>query len=143
MRVFIENEAGSSIKNEYDPRSLAHIGAAPVSLPYPYPYGFVIGTMAGDGDSVDCFVVTKANLSSGSTTECTAMALIEQVEDGDIDHKVIAVPATESGPLDDAVTAKVIAFVRGVFAHVPGKQMEVGRVLGARDAERYLEANRE
>jgi hypothetical protein len=30
--------------------------------------------------------------------------------------------------LDEAVVARVRAFIAGVFAHVPGKRMELGRL---------------
>lgn len=143
LQIFIENKAGSCSKNEYDPRTLSHLGSSPVSLPYPYPYGFVVGTVAGDGDSVDCFVLTETELLSGETIDCRAVALIEQVEDGEVDHKVIGVPVGENGSLDDATAGRLIAFIQGVFAHIPGKRMEVGRVLGAPEAEAFVEASRD
>lgn len=93
MHVFIENEAGSRAKNIYDDRSLVYQRTVEVSRAYPYPYGFVIGTRSGDGDCVDCFVLTDAALPSGSTVECDVVGLLEQVEDGEIDHKVLAVQA--------------------------------------------------
>lgn len=44
MEVFIENEAGKATKNVYD--ALAWFRALAVSRPYPFPYGFVVGTTA-------------------------------------------------------------------------------------------------
>ncbi len=90
MRVFIENEAGSRRKHIYD-RNLAVVRTVEVSAAYPYPYGFVLGTTGGDGDAVDCFVLTETPLCSGSIVECQPIGLLEQVEDGGIDHKVLAV----------------------------------------------------
>ncbi len=138
MRVFIENEAGSRAKNIYDDRSLVYQRTVEVSRAYPFPYGFVIGTRSGDGDCVDCFVLTGKALASGSTVECDVVGLLEQVEDGEIDHKVLAVPAGQTAPLDDALAATLRDFVRGVFAHVPGKRMEIGRLLGRAEAEAFL-----
>ncbi|MCL1594404.1 MAG: inorganic diphosphatase, partial [Actinomycetia bacterium] len=56
ITVFIENEAGSVIKQHFDEATLSierteHVGAA-----YPFPYGFIPETLAPDGDAVDCFV---------------------------------------------------------------------------------------
>ncbi|HSG66589.1 MAG TPA: inorganic diphosphatase, partial [Gammaproteobacteria bacterium] len=96
MRVFIENEAGSRRKNTYDARTLRHLGSAEVSAAYPFAYGFVIGTSGDDGDAVDCFVVSERRLASGEQVECEPIALLEQVEDGEFDHKVVAVPAGET-----------------------------------------------
>jgi len=140
VRVFIENEAGSRLKNIYDDRSLIYRRTVEVSRAYPYPYGFVIGTRSGDGDCVDCFVITAAALPSGTTVDCDIAGLLEQVEDGEVDHKVLAVPAGESLTLDEAVAATLRAFVTGVFAHVPGKRMEIGRLLGPDAAAAYLHA---
>jgi hypothetical protein len=40
---------------------------------------------------------------------------------------VLAVPRGDP-VLDEAVVARVRAFIAGVFAHVPGKRMELGRL---------------
>src|SRR5262245_43111138 len=103
MRVFIENEAGSRIKNTYDEQMLALVRSAEVSAAYPYPYGFAIGTKSGDGDAVDCFVVTDRPLASGSVVECEPVALLEQVEDGEIDHKVLAALPGSQHAIDEAI----------------------------------------
>jgi inorganic pyrophosphatase len=138
MRVFIENEAGSRRKNIYDERTLAHLGSVEVSAAYPFPYGFVLGTISGDGDAVDCFVLAGATLPSGTTVECEPVGLIEQIEDGEIDHKVLAVPRGSEARLDAAAVAAIKTFIAGVFAHVPGKRMDIGRLLDRSAAEAYL-----
>jgi inorganic pyrophosphatase len=138
MQVFIENEAGSREKRTFDERSLQHLKTATVSAPYPFPYGFVLGTVSGDGDAVDCFVLTSRPLASGSTVACTAVGLLEQVEDGETDHKVVAVPEGEPETVTPPQEAALRAFVGAVFAHVPGKTMTVGRLLGRNAAEDYV-----
>jgi inorganic pyrophosphatase len=143
LRVFIENEAGSRTKNLYDQRTLTHLGTVEVSLPYPYPYGFVIGTRSGDGDCVDCFVLTTMVLSSGDTVDCDPIGLLEQVEDGEIDHKVLAAPAGERPVLDDTIVTVLDDFIGGVFAHLPGKRMEIGELLDRSAAEGYVRACRD
>ena len=138
MRVFIENEVGSRRKNIYDERTLAHLRSVEVSAAYPFPYGFVLGTVSGDGDAVDCFVLTETVLASGTTVECEPVGLIEQIEDGEIDHKVLAVPRGSEARLDAAAVAAIKTFIAGVFAHVPGKRMDIGRLLDRSAAEAYL-----
>lgn len=140
MRVFIENEAGSRCKNIYDERTLTYLRTVEVSRAYPFPYGFVIGTRSGDGDCVDCFVLTAATLSSGIIVECDPIGLLEQVEDGEVDHKVLAVLIGERIALDDVVVAPLKHFITGVFAHVPGKRIEIGRLLSRPEAEAYVHA---
>ncbi|MGI9378609.1 MAG: inorganic diphosphatase [Methyloligellaceae bacterium] len=138
VQVFIENEAESSIKNTYDEKTLAFIKSDTVSSPYPFPYGFVVGTLSGDGDCVDCFVVTDQGLKSGSLVECKPIHLLEQVEDGEVDHKVLAVPADKSGEIGDPEVEAIRGFIRTVFAHVPGKTMELGALHAADKAREYI-----
>jgi inorganic pyrophosphatase len=138
MRVFIENQAGSRRKNIYDERTLRHLRTVDVSASYPYPYGFVIDTVSGDGDAVDCFVLTSEPLTAGTTVECDPVGLLEQIEDSEIDHKVLAVRSGASATIDEAVIAVLKTFISGVFSHVPGKRMEVGRLLDRDAAESYL-----
>jgi inorganic pyrophosphatase len=137
VRIFIENEAGSRRKNTYDERTLKHLSSAEVSAAYPYPYGFVLGTRGEDGDAVDCFVLTATPLRSGAIVECEPVGLIEQIEDGEIDHKVLAAPPRETVDLDRAV-ARIGEFVMAVFAHIPGKDMRVGPLRDATAARDYV-----
>jgi inorganic pyrophosphatase len=139
MRVLIENEAGSRRKKTYDEHTLQLVSTADVSAAYPFAYGFVIGTRAEDGDAADCFVLTALKLSSGSEVECEPIALIEQVEDGEVDHKVIATPVGAKATVDDAAVQAIRDFAMNVFSHVPGKQMTIGRLLGPDAARAYLD----
>jgi inorganic pyrophosphatase len=138
MQVFIENQRGSRRKNIYDERTLQHLRTVDVSASYPYPYGFVIGTVSGDGDAVDCFVLTSEPLKAGTRLECDPIGLLEQIEDGEIDHKVLAVPSGTAAAIDDGVISALKEFISGVFSHVPDKRMKVGRLLDRNAAESYL-----
>lgn len=90
LRVFIQNEAGSTRKNRHDEKTLAFLRSEEVSRPYPYPYGFVVDTTAADGLNVDCFVLTKQTLHTGDLVTCEVLGLMEQFEDGQDDHNVLA-----------------------------------------------------
>jgi inorganic pyrophosphatase len=140
VQVFIENEAGSLQKHTYDERTLALLRSETVSRAYPFPYGFVLGTRSGDGDAVDCFVITQEALAAGTIVVCEAVALLEQVEDGETDHKVLAVPAGGLATIDAVTVEALTDFISGVFAHVPGKQMRIGRLLDREAAEAYVRA---
>lgn len=142
IRVFIENERGSDRKNTYNEATLTWLSAATVSSRYPFPYGFVIGTKSGDGDAVDCFVLTEQLLAAGSIVDCRAVGLLEQIEDGEIDHKILAaLPASEPA-IDAALHERLREFVSTVFGHVPGKTLEVGQILGVEDAIDFIDRHR-
>ena len=138
MRVFIENEAGSRRKNIYDERSLTYLRTVEVSRPYPFPYGFVVGTRSGDGGCIDCFVLTSSAILSGSTVECDPIGLLELIDTGETDHKVLAVRQGEPFVLDDTVLTTLKQFISGVFAHVPDKRMQIGRLLSQQEADAYV-----
>lgn len=138
--MFIENEAGSCIKHHHDEETLAFLRTEQVGAPYPFPYGFVPGTRAPDGDCVDCFVITDRPLRRGDQVDCEAFALMEQTEAGLVDHNILAVPVGEAPPRLAGLRTALARFVAEVFAGMPGRATTVGRFLSADSALAYLEA---
>jgi inorganic pyrophosphatase len=140
VRIFIQNEAGSNLKHYHDEKTLEWKRVATVSARYPFPYGFVVGTTAADGGNADCFVITEEPLRTGQLVDGRVAGLMEQIEDGEEDHNVLAIlPGSARGiaPEDEE---RLTAFVRALFAHAGGKRVEVGRFLGAGAAEAYITA---
>jgi inorganic pyrophosphatase len=143
MRVFIENEAGSRTKHHHDEKALRFLGTEEVSRPYPFPYGFVIGTTGGDGDNVDCFVITSDVLHTGEIVDCIPIGLLEQVEDGNLDHNVLAVPVGEPQILPAGAEEEIRAMIVGFREHQPDVESIAGRLLDRAAAEAYVEACRD
>jgi inorganic pyrophosphatase len=125
IRVFVQNEAGSSRKNHHDEKTLTFRYRRPVSHAYPFPYGFIIGTDADDGCNVDCFVITDRVLKSGQIVECEPIGLMEQVEDGIADHNVLARLVGEHAKVTEAVETALTEHVVECFRDVEGKQVRV------------------
>lgn len=140
VRVFIENEADSKTKNTYNEQTFELVKREVVSCPYPFAYGFVLNTLGGDGDSVDCFVVTDRPLHSADIIDCVPCWLLEQVEDGEIDHKVLCVPAGSPVAIGDDAISGIRLFIESVFSHIPGKKMQLGALRGASEAQRYIQS---
>jgi inorganic pyrophosphatase len=138
MKVFIENEAGSFVKHLHDEKTLKLEGTTRVSRAYPLPYGFVLDTSAEDGDNVDCFVLTARPLRSREIVDCEPVGLMEQIEDGQVDHKVLAVLPGEEVELDSKTRQSLIDFASHVFDHVPGKSMKVGEFGDRKAADHYV-----
>ena len=138
MRVFIENEAGSRVKHEHNEKTLELKGTTIVSRAFPWPYGFVLNTTGQDGDNVDCFVLTSRQLRTGEIVECDPVGLIEQIEDGEIDHKIFAQLKGESAVLDRSAQEAFKDFASHVFEHVPGKTMKIGSCFGVETASDYI-----
>lgn len=138
MKVFIQNEAGSFVKHSHDEKTLQLKSDAQVSRAYPFPYGFVLETTAQDGDNVDCFVLTRKLLCTGQIVECCAIGLMEQFEDGQIDHNVLAVLPGEVSQLTSEVKQTLADFVHHVFDHVPGKKIQAGEFRDANAAAQHI-----
>lgn len=138
MKVFIENEAGSDQKNIYSEKTLEYKKTYTVSRSYPYPYGFILDTTSGDGDNLDCFVITEQKLKSGEIVECEPIGLMEQIEDNEEDHNVLARLPSEEVTLDTVIQERLTDFVSHVFDHLPGKNVKVGNFLGKGAAESYI-----
>ncbi len=143
IQVFIENEAGSSIKNIYNEKTFEFQKSITVSKPYPYPYGFITGTDSPDGDNLDCFVITSTILKTGQIIKCVPIGLMEQTEDGLEDHNVLAVPLGESIQITSEIKQKLIDFVLHVFDNIKEKKISAGEFLSYKDAEIYINSKLE
>lgn len=103
VQAVVEIPAGSSDKREYDPATMSYpigmrngIPRRIKYLPYPANYGFIRGTVAsksegGDGDALDVFVLCGA-LPTGTVLEVEPIGIIELLDAGERDDKVIALP---------------------------------------------------
>ena len=140
IAVFVENPAGLSLKHHFDEQRGVLRAVSEVSRPYPFPYGFVRHAPAADGDNLDCFVLTGRKLCSGDIVDCEVIGLMEQWEDGVVDHNVIARPAGEAAELTETIRAALVEFVSHVFDHIPGKTVRAGRFLGEDEAHAHLAA---
>ncbi len=104
FKIFIQNKAGSKIKNKHNEKTLEHLGSTELNRPYPFPYGFVLATTTDDSDNIDCFVFTQQNLRTNTIVECYVIGLLEIFEDDETDHKVIAVlPKEEFTSIDKSL----------------------------------------
>ncbi len=141
MKVFIENEAGKAIKNIHNEKTLEFKKSYELKLAYPYPYGFILNTTSGDGDNLDCFVLTNQKLKTGQTVDCEPIALMKQVENGNEDYNVIAVLKGESTELTPGIKEKLTQFTLHVFDHWEWiKDMRVEGFDSKEAALKYIES---
>ena len=138
IKVFIENEAGSNQKNIFNEGTLEYHKTVTVSRVYPFPYGFILNTRSGDGDALDCFVLTRQALKSRSIVECKPVGMFEQVEDGEEDPKVLVVLEGDPVEVTDEIEKKLQDFITHVFDHLPGKEIKIGNFYGQAEAVTLL-----
>jgi inorganic pyrophosphatase len=138
MKVFIQNEAGSFATRLHHEKTLELKGEQQVSRAYPFPYGFILDTTAEDGDNVDCFVPTRKALRTEQIVECEPIGLMEQIEDGQVDHNILAALPGEDPKLTPEVEQTLTEFVRHVFDHIPGKSIQTGAFFGRLAAAEHV-----
>lgn len=138
MNVFIENEAGSNKKNLFDEKTLEYKKTVVVSRPYPYPYGFILNTTAGDGDNLDCFVLTDRPIKSGVIVDVEPIGMFEMIDNGEEDHKILAHFLDEGVTIDEEVRARLREFIHHVFDHLPEKKVQMGDFFDGEAAMKLL-----
>ena len=143
IKVCIEVEAGSCERHRYNEQTLEYKGTRRSSRPYPYPYGFILGTRAADGDNVDCYLITNERLPAGTLVECEPIGLLEQDEDGEIDHKVLAGLPGQEVEVGPGLLQELRDFIYAVFAPFPDVDVRVGRLLPREAALQHIHACRE
>lgn len=97
MNVIIEIPKGSPNKYEIDKETglIALDRANYSSAPYPFDYGFVPQTLWDDNDALDVMVMSTFPLQTGILVRVRPVALMEMMDDGESDYKVIAVIADD------------------------------------------------
>jgi len=106
MNVIIEIPKYSKNKYEIDKETglIALDRVMHSSQDYPFDYGFVPQTYWHDGDALDVVLLTTYPLAPGILVRARAVALLNMVDGGDNDNKVIAVPTED--PRWDTITDK-------------------------------------
>ena len=94
INVIIEIPKNSPNKYEIDKETglIALDRANYSAAPYPFDYGFVPQTLWEDGDALDVIVLTTYPLAIGILVRVRPVAIMEMIDGGDSDWKVIGVP---------------------------------------------------
>ncbi len=107
VNVIIEVPMGSEpIKYEMDKES----GALYVdrflhtAMNYPCNYGFIPHTLSGDGDPADVLVVGRRPVVPGCVLAARPVGVLMMEDDGGMDEKILAVPASRLHPFYQDVT---------------------------------------
>lgn len=97
INVIIEIPKGSNNKYEVDKATgLIKLDRANYSYAaYPFDYGFAPQTLWDDGDPLDVIVLTTFPLHPGIMVAVRPVAVVDMIDGGDSDAKVIAVPVED------------------------------------------------
>jgi len=97
INVLIEIPAGSKNKYEFD-KDLGAMALDRVlygSVMYPFDYGFIPNTLADDGDPLDGMVMMDQPTFPGCVIAARPIGMLEMVDGGDRDEKILCVPAKD------------------------------------------------
>ena len=96
--VVIEIPRGSRSKYEFDERTgrLRMKRVLSLSVVYPTDYGFVLDTLAGDGDPLDVLLLAYEPAIPGSVQLARPIGVLDMTDDNGPDVKVLMVPARDA-----------------------------------------------
>ncbi len=97
INAVIEIPEGSHLKIEYDrKRACFKIDRVePAIYPKPVNYGFIPATKDEDGDELDVLVVCSEPIPTAVWLECNIVGVLKFEDDGEGDHKIVAVPSDD------------------------------------------------
>lgn len=97
FNTIIEIPKGSENKYEIDKETglISLDRANYTAASYPFDYGFVPQTLWEDNDPLDVVVLSTFPLHPGILVEVRPVAVMEMIDDGESDYKIIAVPAED------------------------------------------------
>jgi inorganic pyrophosphatase len=103
----IEIPAGSIAKYELDADSGHVIVDRFMSMPVVYPanYGSIPSSMGGDGDPLDVLVLTREPIVPGALIMVRAIGILNMLDGGEVDNKVVAVPVSAVDPTYDGIAS--------------------------------------
>ena len=139
FNVVIEIERRSRLKHEYDEATdeLRLDWVFDHSAEFPYHYGFIPQTRAGDGDHLDVFVISELPLVLGTVVACRPIGIITMLDRGEEDDKLLAVPVADheqSGLRDlDGLPAGYRAVFQDFFAEVARQKKKTIEIIGYGD----------
>lgn len=146
VNVFVEIPQGVSVKYELDKES----GAIFVDrflyteMEYPFNYGFVPNTLAGDGDPIDVLVLSSKPVVPGVVIPSRVIGMLEMEDEAGEDTKVIAVPMqkvdkkyaeiNDIADIPSETKEKIKYFFENYKKTEPGKWVKIKEWKGKKEA---------
>lgn len=152
MNVIIEIPKNSKNKYEIDKETgiIALDRVMHTAQDYPFDYGFVPQTLFDDGDALDVVMLTTYPLAPGILVKARPVAIMEMIDGGDRDDKVVAVPVDDPRFADVKDLAdinkhfiKEMSHFFETYKKVQNKEVSVGAWHGAEEAMKAFDRSRD
>lgn len=97
VNIVVEIPEGSILKIEWDRKRAAFMldRVEPSIFAKPCNYGFIPQTLDEDGDELDVLLVCDEPVPTGVWMEAKIVGILNFEDDGEMDHKVVVVPADD------------------------------------------------
>ena len=106
VNTVVEISEGSMLKIEWDREKACFMldRVEPSIYAKPCNYGFIPQTLDEDGDELDTLIVCDEPLPTGIYLEARVVGVLNFIDDGEADHKVVVVPADDRNTGDSIKT---------------------------------------
>ncbi len=144
INVIVEIPKGSNNKYEIDKETgmIALDRVLHSAQTFPFDYGFVPKTLWDDGDALDVIILTTNPLPSGVLVRVRPVAIMNMIDSGEADDKLISVPVDDPRFKDIKDLAdlnphqiKEIEHFYSTYKQLQGKKVEVKGFAGKNEAE--------
>lgn len=148
IEVIIDIPKGSRNKYEVDEKTgrikLDRVLSS--SVAYPVDYGFIPGSHAEDGDSLDVLLIVRFPTFPGCLIEARPIALMEMIDTGENDEKIVVVPEKDPyfaswkdlADIPEPLKNEINEFFATYKNLEPGKHVEIKGWKGAKAAEEMI-----
>lgn len=156
VTVTIETPKGSGQKYDYDPKTgkMKLKKVMPLGLVFPFDFGFIPGTVGGDGDPLDVLVISEVSAFAGCVMDCRiigAFKVVQQERDGKKirNDRLVAIPEVSQRYADvsalrdlpKTIMEQAMAFFTS-YNEQAGKKFSVLEKLSAAKAFQLIEKSR-
>ncbi len=97
VNTVVEIPKGSTLKVEWDRKRACFMldRVEPGIFAKPCNYGFIPQTLDEDGDELDTLIITEEPIPMGVYLEAKIVGVLNFIDDGEADHKIVVVPADD------------------------------------------------
>ena len=146
VKVQIEIPRGSNVKYEIDHETHELICDRFLHGPFAYPfnYGYICGTLGGDGDPLDAVVICNRSLAPTCYIKCKIIGALVTIDEKGRDEKIILVPDDKIDPYNKAINSlkdldtHTLDEIKYFFTHY--KDLEIDKFIQVEDFIDEVEA---
>ncbi len=145
FNVVVEIPQGSQDKYEYDEKlDVIKLDRVLYSAQrYPTNYGFIPQTRALDGDHADVLLFSTNPLVAGCVAEARPIGIMEMVDSGEVDNKILAVPVADPRFKDvlslDDLPQHILAEIKNFSETYKALENKIVEIKGFGDKVRALQ----